>query len=81
MRKGLLRGPGALYLNWPSLWYPAIAFVEQLRGLTCEPVSDPTRGIFIKSPADALAVVMTDFINGHRNAVPPAGHSPTEDGA
>ena len=60
---------------------PAIEFVEQLRGLTCEPVSDPARGTFIKSPADALAVVMTDFINGHRNAVPPAGHSPTaEDG-
>lgn len=39
---------------------PARVYIDQLRGITCQPVIDGS-GSFIKSPADGLAKVLAEF--------------------
>jgi len=43
---------------------PPVAYVQQLYGIACVPVPDSHYGGFIKSPADAIAQVLQEFISG-----------------
>ena len=44
---------------------PAPIFVEQLKGISCLPISDGST--FIHSPADGIALALQDFMAGHTN--------------
>lgn len=39
---------------------PATVYIDQLRGISCQPVADGNGG-FVKSPADGLARVLAEF--------------------
>ena len=44
---------------------PPGEYIRQLRGIQCgDPIPDPNRQGFIRSPADAIALVLRDFIEG-----------------
>ena len=45
---------------------PASAFIEQLRGITCTPISNGSE--FIRSPADGLAKVLQEFVDEGKRA-------------
>ena len=50
---------------------PASVYIDQLRGITCQPVPDG-RGNLVRSPADGLARVLAEFCETTRAEKPEA---------
>jgi len=65
--KGYLEAVGRLLSVGLQYGVPAEEFIKQLSGISCVPVSDPSKGRMVKSPVDGLALTLQEFIDASKN--------------